>query len=411
MPFRCALAGAVRSLVLFVAAFTATGCLGFVGPELEVPESSGAHAVGVTTIEVKDPSRERSLTTEVWYPAAARSAAEPEVYEVEAMNMMVARLRSSLGAHRDVAPWREGGQLPVVLMSHGRGSTRFGNVTLAEVLASNGYIVAAPDHTGHTMDDQLAGIGDEERAQSAMDRPLDLSRVLDDLVARSARPSSPLRGLVDVNRVGVAGHSFGGLAALGLTGARFDTVRQRNECKTREDDWRCAAVSVFGDAPYRYRDARIKAALLITPAGFDLYRQDGVAQVDVPMLVVGARRDENTRFDEFPKPTYDALRTSSYLLDLKKAGHLTATDVCEVIDSIGFLAKTFGGKDAQDGCGVDGYTSRDALTEVAGATLPFFELYLNGDASAAERLRVALAPPAAPKAPTRVAGATVAVSK
>lgn len=66
--------------------------------------------------------------------------------------------------------------------------------------------------------------------------------------------------------------------------------------------------------------------------------------------------------------------------------------MCEVIDSIGFVAKTFGGKEAQDGCGVPGYSSRDALEAVADAALPFFDLYLNGDSSAEERLIVALAP-------------------
>jgi predicted dienelactone hydrolase len=146
------------------------------------------------------------------------------------------------------------------------------------------------------------------------------------------------------------------------------------------------------------------AALLITPAGYDLYRSDGVAEVDVPVLVVGARRDENTRFYAFPMPTYEALKGPRYFLDLKEAGHLTATDLCEMIDSIGFLAKTFGGKDAQDGCGLDGYTSRDALQSVASASLPFFDLYLNGDGAAEERLQVALSPTPTQKLPTRLAG-------
>jgi predicted dienelactone hydrolase len=382
----------VHLLAFSCVALAMTGCLALVGNEPAVPPSVGVYPVGVTTIEVNDPGRDRWLTTEVWYPAATPSRAEPVVYDVQALDMTVARLRSAARAHRDVEPWRDGGARPVVLVSHGRGSTRFGNVSLAEVLASHGYIVAAPDHTGHTIDDQLNGIGDEERAKSAMDRPLDLSGLLDDLVARSSRPTSMFRGLIDVDRIGIAGHSFGGLAALGISGARFDAARQRKDCTNGDDDWRCSAADVFGANAYRYRDSRIKAALLITPAGYDLYRKDGVAEVDVPMLVVGARRDQNTRFDAFSKPTYEALTGPRYFLDLKEAGHLTATDLCEMIDSIGFLAKTFGGKDAQDGCGFDDYTSRDALQSVASASLPFFDLYLNGDGAAEERLQLALAP-------------------
>lgn len=393
----------LRFVALSVTTLGSSGCLAFIGPELDSPASLGSHPVGVTTIGIEDGNGDRYLTAEVWYPAESASDAAPEVYEVQALEMTVARLRSVANTHRDVEPWQEGGARPVVLMSHGRGSTRFGNVSLAEVLASHGYVVAAPDHPGNTIDDQLHGIGAEERANSARDRPHDLSRVLDALVARSSQPRSLLSGLVDVDRVAVTGHSFGGLAALGVVGAGVDTERQRRECLTGTDDWRCTAAELLGPKRYRYRDPRIKAALLIAPAGYDLYRSDGVAQVDAPMLVVGARDDEKTPFGQFAKPTYDALIGPRYLLELEDAGHLTATDVCEVIDSIGFVAKTFGGKEAQDGCGVPGYSSRDALEAVADAALPFFELYLNGDSSAQERLTVALAPSGAHRVSTLVA--------
>lgn len=396
----------LRLVALSIGVVGSTGCLAFIGPELEAPSSLGEHPVGVTTIGIEDPHGDRYLTVEVWYPAQSPSEAEPEVYEVQALEMTVARLRSVAHTHRDVEPWRTGGGRPVVLMSHGRGSTRFGNVSLAEVLASHGYVVAAPDHPGNTIDDQLNGIGANERASSAKDRPHDLSRVLDALVARSHRPLALLSGLIDIDRVAVAGHSFGGLAALGLVGAGIDTERQRKECLAGVDDWRCTAATLFGPERYRYRDPRIKAALLIAPAGYDLYRADGVAQVDAPMLVVGALRDEKTPFGQFAKPTFDALKGPHYLLELEDGGHLTATDVCEMIDSIGFVAKTFGGKESQDGCGVPGYSSRDALEAVAGAALPFFDLYLNGDDTAQERLALALQPSRGAQHPKLIARAT-----
>src|SRR6185503_10101254 len=130
------------------------------------------------------------LKVEVWYPAAERSTDAAVVYRARAMGSTAARLRSALGAHRNAKPRLQDGPYPVVLLSHGAGSTRFANVTLAEVLASNGYIVAAPDHQGHTMADKVFGIDNEERAQSALDRPIDLSRVLDALEARSRSESS-----------------------------------------------------------------------------------------------------------------------------------------------------------------------------------------------------------------------------
>lgn len=368
-----------------------TGCAASLVTPASPPASLGDDAVGVTQITVADPAGYRRLTTEVWYPAAARSDAPDAVYEVQAMGMVAARIGSIAHAHRDVAPLRGDGPRPVVLLSHGRGSTRFANASLAEVLASHGYVVAAPDHPGHTMDDELAGIDDVARSESAFDRPRDLSRVLDDLAARSSRADSAFADLIDLRRVAVAGHSFGALAALGIVGAGFDAARQAKECRDGHADWRCAAVGVFGGEPYRYRDDRIKAALLLAPAGYDLYRADGVAQVDAPTLVVGARLDINNPFDAFAKPTYDALTSPRWLLDLPEAGHLTPTNVCDVIDSIGFVAKAFGGREARDGCG-GAYTSADALDAVARAALPFFSLYLDGEAAAEEPLRLALGP-------------------
>jgi predicted dienelactone hydrolase len=381
--------------VVFAVASSVSGCMGLVGPrQAEAPRSLGRHPVGVTTVVVQDAERERELSVEVWYPAASHAAAEgePVIYRVKAAGTIFARLRSIAGAQRNAEPARDRGPLPVVLLSHGAGSSRFANVSLAEVLASHGYLVAAPDHEGHTVDDKVFGISDTERAQSALDRPLDLSRVLDALAERSERPRSLLRGLVDMGRVAVAGHSFGGAAALGLVGARFDAVRQKKECASDDSDRRCRVVEIFGEEPYRYRDARIKAALLITPAGFDLYRADGIAQVATPTLIVGARQDHTTPFASFHRATYEALSAPRYLLDLPDAGHLTCTDVCAMVDSGGFLAKTFGGEQAQDGCGERFLSAREALDRVAGASLPFFDLYLNGNTSAKEELEVALSP-------------------
>lgn len=389
---------ALRALGLLFVVSSLLGCIGFVGPEVRAPATLGAYSIGVTTFTVHDSSRDRSLPVEVWYPAARPVIAtedEPVVYDVRGMGGTVARLRSPGRALRDVDASRDGGPFPVVLISHGAGSTRFGNVTLAEVLASRGYVVAAPDHVGHTIDDNLFGVDDADRAQSAHDRPRDLSRVLDALDARSSNPRFLLAGRVDMSRVAVAGHSFGALAALGMVGAQFDGERQREDCRIDASHRSCAAVPVFGAGLYRYRDPRVRAAILITPAGFDLYRAAGIAAVDAPALVIGARRDDTTPFDTFTKPTFDALSTPHYLLDLPTAGHLTPTDVCRVIDSVGFLAKAFGGARASDGCGgeTEGYLSTaEANDRLARATLAFLELYLDADATAESRLAIALAP-------------------
>ncbi len=383
---------AAQVTLLFTAAFALTGCFGNLGPGAMPPVNLGADPVGVTTLALHDAERGRNITVEVWYPAAeAPRSGEPEVYEVEAAGFTVARLRSIANARREVAPATRG-PLPLVLISHGAGSTRFGNVGLAEMLASHGYVVAAPDHKGHTVADKVAGISDADRARSAFDRPLDLSFVLDELERRTKGDDRRFGHLIDMDRVAVAGHSFGGRTALGITGARFDGKRQRDECAVHDDDRRCLAVPVFGPASYRYRDARIKAALLIAPAGFEFYREDGIAQVDAPVLMVAAEGDNTVPYAEKQQPMWGAFTSPHYLLDLKRAGHLTATDVCGVVDSIGFLAKAVGGDRATDGCGASFLSPSTTLELVANAALPFLALHLDHDGSARERLEVALHP-------------------
>jgi len=253
------------------------------------------------------------------------------------------------------------------------------------------------------MEDHVLGIDNDERYQSAYDRPLDLSRVLDELERRSRKRKSWLRGLVDPTRVAVAGHSFGGTTALAMVGAQFDGKRQAEECRHDDDDRRCHALPLFGDKAYRYRDARVKAAVLIAPGGFDFYRADGVARVDAPTLIVGARRDASNPFGEYVRPVYNALTSPHYLLALEQAGHLTPTDVCEMVDSIGFLAKAFGGAESQDGCGAGYISPREALDRVTMATLPFLALHLSGDGEAQRALEVALAPHKPRRRPVRAA--------
>jgi predicted dienelactone hydrolase len=371
-----------------------TGCMGVLGPELPPPTTAGTHPVGVTSIELTDETRDRNVPVEIWYPAADDAKGPPTVYDVEAMGMVIAELRSPLDAHRDAAAWEDGGPRPVVLLSHGASSSRFANVSLAEVLASHGYVVAAPDHPGHTTADTVFGVSEEARAQSALDRPMDLSRVIDALDRLSAEDDGVLSGLVDMDRIAVAGHSFGGRAALAMVGAEFDVAREEHDCETDPSDRDCTAVPIFAPEAeggrYRYRDPRVKAALLISPAGWEFYKKNGISKVDAPVLLVGGDEDKDTPFVEKQRPIFDALESPHYLLELKSAGHLTATDVCSIVESTGLLGKAVGGEKARDGCGPEFMSSRKALDRVSNASLAFFDRWLSDEPGAEERLAAAL---------------------
>lgn len=362
---------------------------------LDPPADPGRHAVGVTTLDLHDTRRDRPVTVEVWYPARPALGAEPAHYDLHIGAFRLGGLASPTGAIRDAHRAR-GGAYPLVVMSHGFASTRFAHISLAEYLASHGYVVAAPDHHGNTMLDLIGGIDEDTRARSTIDRPRDISFVIDALLASNTRRHPIWRALVDPDRIGVAGHSLGGYTALAVSGATFEVARLRRECPLGSLERQCSALlHLPGDHErVSLRDHRVRAALLISPAGMIRFGADGLERVAVPALVVGGRRDVTTPYATYQAPTFAALRAPRYLLDLPDAGHLSGTDVCPLIDAVGGpLADWFGGPRARDGCGQGFMPLADAHAEINRRARALFDLYLKDHTRAAAALADLTGPP------------------
>lgn len=151
---------------------------------------AGPHLVGVRTFWYADASRNRTLPTEVWYPASGGGSAEYQI---------------GLPANtwRDAAPLA--GPFPVVLFSHSWMGHRLQSHFLCAHLASQGFLVVAPDHPGSTMED-----ADPANLIPAMTlNPHDLAFLLDTL------PGDPfLAPRADFARVAAIGHSLGAYTVL-----------------------------------------------------------------------------------------------------------------------------------------------------------------------------------------------------
>src|SRR5262249_58892108 len=119
-------------------------------------------------------------------------------------------------AYRDVA--HAPGTFPVVLFSHGNDGIRFQSFFFAAHLASHGFIVATPDHHGNTFVDSLLGIVDPN---VAVNRPLDMSFLIDQLLAFDAEPGNFFDSAIDPGRIGMSGHSFGGYTTFAVAGGTF----------------------------------------------------------------------------------------------------------------------------------------------------------------------------------------------
>ncbi|MEE1736323.1 alpha/beta hydrolase [Streptomyces sp. BE147] len=222
-----------------------------------LPRPTGTYAVGRDTFLLTDHSRQdpwvpeagaRELMVSVDYPARRHGGGTPAPY----MTPEEARLYLATGdldkiippavvaatrthAREDARP--AGGRFPLVLLSPGFGTPRATLTGLAEELASRGYVVATVDHayesTGVSLPDgrvltcaacdALEETPDTEARQKLLatvsaGRGTDLSFVLDRLTGER-RNGSHLRAwrhadMIDPHRVGAAGHSIGGSAAV-----------------------------------------------------------------------------------------------------------------------------------------------------------------------------------------------------
>ncbi|GAA2096178.1 hypothetical protein GCM10009801_65540 [Streptomyces albiaxialis] len=144
------------------------------------PEPAPAPVVSVKPVTLEAPGRGRDLEVKVSAPATGRG-------------------------------------LPVVLLSHGFGSSLDGYGPLADFWAARGFVVAQPTH----LDSRTVGLpaDDPRTARLWRFRVEDMRRVLDHLdLLEAAVPG--LAGRVDRGRVAVAGHSFGGQTAGVLLGLR-----------------------------------------------------------------------------------------------------------------------------------------------------------------------------------------------
>jgi predicted dienelactone hydrolase len=118
------------------------------------------------------------------------------------------------------------GPFPVIVFSHGLGGSRDGYGYLGRYWASYGYVVVHVQHLGS--DDSIWQDRDKEKVgkavqkalanpRTALDRPADVRFVLDRLEVLN-RDEPALKGRLDLERTGMAGHSFGAWTTLAVAG-------------------------------------------------------------------------------------------------------------------------------------------------------------------------------------------------
>jgi predicted dienelactone hydrolase len=214
----------------------------------------------------------------------------------------------------------------VVVLSHGLASDRQHFAVIARHLASHGFVAVTIEHPGSNLaklQNLLKGRTKEVfDINEFIDRPKDVSYVLDDLAQR-------FPGLVNVQQAGVIGHSFGGYTALALAGATIDFDYLTKGCSQGIDSanvsllLQCEALKLPRQ-PYNFRDDRIKFALAINPIDSNIFGPTGIAKVKIPVAVVAASDDTvASAVPEQVKPFSWMTAPQRYLFVVEGVGHTT----------------------------------------------------------------------------------------
>ena len=189
---------------------------------------------------------------------------------------------------------------PVIVFSHGMGSVRTELQYLARHLASYGFVVAAVEHPGSNEANTNAAIAGKTRLlkpQEFLERPQDISFVIDELEKLNQTADNSLKGKLATNKVMVVGYSFGGGTALSIAGARLQPYRLKQRCKEN------LAILSFGqglqcvaqelpEKSYQLRDERVKRIVALNPTSSLMFGETGLESVQVPTLVLASSADK-----------------------------------------------------------------------------------------------------------------------
>jgi predicted dienelactone hydrolase len=353
------------------------------------PDEPGPYAVGVTELEIDDgQGAGRVLPITVWYPVDPDSVPAPDPEDDDRFvyglglspSVNLVELDSPMHAVADARADARG-PFPIVLFSHGNGGVRQQSFFMTEWLASHGFVVAAPDHVGNTILDEILDTG-IPTIEAAILRPTDMSRTLDAVYQASDDPGSPIAGAADDVRVGIAGHSFGGFTSFRVAGATIDQALLIDECQAMDGGLLCGDLDEVTIPPSQ-ADPRVLAALPQAPGGaIAMLPSGGFADVTVPTMIQAGDADLTTPLAEESEAPFAQLTVPASLLVLDGAGHFTFSDMCRFIEAIDPALLEAIGQEAtsilDDGCGEDNLPWPRAHEVINAYTADFFHTVIAG---------------------------------
>lgn len=283
----------------------------------------GPHAAGFQVLQ------HDGRTVKAWYPSdgdASAAITYDVVLQLPGFPPDPVGISGIAVADGPVAP----GTHPLAVLSHGFSLNPEWYHGLAEHLASHGFVVLAPEHVES---DWMADV-----VQATADRPADVRATLD---LADATP------WIDGERVAVVGHSYGGYTALAAAGARLHPADLEQRCAGVSDPMTLAMFCEpllagqdvlaehlgLGDPPAglwpSLGDARVDAVVAIAGDAYP-FGPDGLAEVEVPAMLLGGTADTGTPWEWGAQLAHDHVSSDRRaLVALEGAEHMIATAPCE----------------------------------------------------------------------------------
>ncbi len=280
-------------------------------------EVAGPLGVAHTRFDLSDTARTRDLSVTAWYPTDAESGGSAPIESLlaagpdrDAYAVLVAAAplecaTRSIASTPDFARSAAQSNWPLVVFSHCHNCLALSVASIAERLASHGFIVVAPDHADNTLFDKIAGTAAGLTKEFLQTRASDVRFVMDVLLDAGAQAvPDALRGAADPQRVGVFGHSFGGVTT-GLV--------------LQDDPRPLAGLSI--------------AAPMENP----LLPGVSMTQIQKPVLFVLAQEDNSIGEigNNILRSNFDAGNPPLVKVEVANAGHWSFSDICALTSDFG----------------------------------------------------------------------------
>jgi predicted dienelactone hydrolase len=204
---------------------------------------------------------------------------------------------------------------PVILLSHGLGGSREVGAFLGNHWAGRGFVVVAMQHIGSDdsawknvpLAQRFKALKQAANLNTFLDRMHDVPATINQLEKWNAEPANPLYRRMNLEKIGMSGHSYGAVTTQALCG------------------------QVFAAAGARYADKRIDAGLALSPsppAKGDAGQ--AFSKIQIPMMMMTGTKDHSAIGNSTPesrREVYAALPAGSkYELVLKDAQHMAFSD-------------------------------------------------------------------------------------